>query len=399
MGIARMTRRNSSTIALSFAAMTQHGIILLLVGPMVPNLMETFQIGESLAGLLLGLGSVGFILGPIFAGMVSDRINVRAALLIGLAVELGVLVFFGVAQAFIAAAIANLLLHFGGSFVETGVNIMPTLVESKRSPHGLMNLVHMFFSVGAFLGPLLIGFYIEATGEWRPIMFFTLIPTGLLFLFTLQSRFPRRTSGKTNSSSLLRELAPVAVMPHVLFGALTLLLYVGAEVGISSWVVYYLQRELLLSPALSGAGLSVLWIFVLIGRYLNSELGNRFSSRSLVMISGVSGAASIVVLVLVQSPTAAYLALAWTGLSFAGIFPHVMGELNNKLPGRAGTVTAVMAVGASSGAALFQWLVGFVAEQLSVRIAFLIPALLQLLLVGSFLLALKAASSLGSVQA
>jgi FHS family L-fucose permease-like MFS transporter len=187
-------------------------------------------------------------------------------------------------------------------------------------------------------------------------------------------------------------------MPHVLFGAFTLFLYVGAEVGISSWIVYYMQRELLLSPALSGAGLSVLWIFVLIGRYLNAELGNRFSSRTLVMISGVSGAASIVVLVLVDSPVGAYLALAWTGLSFAGIFPHVMGELNNKLPGRAGTVTAVMAVGASTGAALFQWLVGFIAEQLSVRVAFLIPALLQLLLVGTFLLALKAASRLGSIQ-
>ncbi len=38
--------------------MTQHGIILLLVGPMVPNLMRTFEIGESMAGVLLGMGSL-----------------------------------------------------------------------------------------------------------------------------------------------------------------------------------------------------------------------------------------------------------------------------------------------------------------------------------------------------
>ena len=381
--------------------MTQHGIILLLVGPMVPNLMETFGVGESLAGLLLGMGSVGFIIGPVFAGAIYDRVNVRAAMLVGLGIELVVLAFFGVAPVFVAAAVANLLLHLGGSFVETGANIMPTLVTSRRSPHGLMNLVHTFFSVGAFLGPLLIGLYLDATGSWRPIMFFTLIPTAVLFAVTLRSRFPRRTprtSAGTNAhpSSFLKDLLPVAAMPHVVFGAVTLLLYVGAEVGISSWVVYYLQRELSLSPALSGAGLSVLWIFVLIGRLLNAELGNRFSSRALVTISGISGALAVVVLVLVRETVPAYLALAWTGLSFAGVFPHVMGELNNRIPERTGTVTAVMAIGASTGAALFQWLVGFVAEHLSVRVAFLIPAVLQLLLVGTFLLALRAAGRLRS---
>jgi fucose permease len=389
-----MGTQDRTTIGLSFAAMAQHGVILLLVGPMVPNIMSTFGIGESLAGLLLGMGSVGFIMGPVFAGVLADRINVRAALLAGFLIEIGVLVLFGVAPAFFVAVISNLLLHLGGSFVETGVNIMPTLVTTRRSPHGLMNLVHMFFSIGAFLGPLLIGLYIDATGAWRPILFFTLVPTGILFLVTLRSRFPRRSGREARSETILQNLLPVAAMPHVLFGALTLLLYVGAEVGVSSWVVYYLQTELELSPALSGAGLSVLWVFVMIGRYLNAQLGERFSSRTLVIISGLSGSVAVLIFVLVNAAPLAFLVLAWIGISFAGVFPHVMGELNNRVPGRAGTVTAVMAMGASTGAALFQWLVGYMAEHLSVRVAFLIPALLQFLLIGSFLIALRAADRL-----
>ncbi len=395
-----MEHNQKQSIALSFAAMAQHGMILLLIGPIVPNLMASFEIRESMAGLLLGMGSAGFVVGPLIAGAIIDRINVRTAIVVGLLVEFLVLILFGLSPIFFVAAIANFLLHFGSSFVETGANYIPTLVRSKRTPHALMNLVHMFFSVGAFLGPILIGLYIESTGEWRPIMFFTMIPTGILILWSVMLRFPRRTPKRPTQHNAEEPVASendrgvvlrVLRTPYVLFGALSLLLYVGAEVGISSWVVYYLQQRLDLSPALSAAGLSVLWIMILVGRYLNSLMGNRVSSMGLVAASSVLGAAGVVVLLLVESATLAFVSLAWIGLCLSGMFPNVMGELNNREPERAGTVTAVMAMGAAIGAGLFQWFVGFLAEHLSLVVAFTVPAVLQVALIGSFFAAVKLA--------
>jgi fucose permease len=379
-----MLHNQKQTIALSFAAMTQHGVILLLVGPMLPNIMATFEIGESVAGLLLGMGSLGFVVGPLIAGAIIDRLNVRAALVVGLIVEIVVLVLFGLSPAFFIAVICNFLLHFGSSFLETGANYMPTMIKTNRSPHALMNLVHMFFSIGAFLGPLLIGLYIDASGRWRPIMFFTLIPTAALLLWSVLLRFPRRDATLEPSApagSVLRVLRT----PYVLLGALSLLLYVGAEVGISSWVVYYLQQRLAFSPALSGAGLSVLWVAILVGRYLNSLLGNAVSSTVLVTVSCIAGAVGVGVFLLVDTAWAAFLILIWIGLCLSGMFPNVMGELNNREPKVAGTVTAVMAMGAAVGAALFQWLVGYLAETVSLTAAFATPAILQIALIASFL--------------
>jgi fucose permease len=276
-----------------------------------------------------------------------------------------------------------------------------------------MNLVHMFFSVGAFLGPILIGLYIESTGEWRPIMFFTMIPTGLLMLWSLMLRFPRRTPTRQNRGKVdgqpvagVDARAPAASAesrgvvlstlrtPYVLLGALSLLLYVGAEVGISSWVVYYLQVRLDLSPALSAAGLSVLWITILIGRYLNSLLGNRVSSTTLVAVSSLLGAGGVIVFLLSGTAVLAFFALAWIGMCLSGMFPNVMGELNNREPERAGTVTAVMAMGAAIGAGLFQWFVGVLAEHVSLVAAFTVPAALQLALIGSFFAAVRFAPPL-----
>lgn len=372
--------------------MAQHGIILLLVGPLVPDLMATFGIGESVTGLLLGMGSVGFVAGPLFAGALIDRINVRAALLVGLGIELVFLVLFGVAPLFVVAVAANLLLHLGASFVETSANVMPTLTRSTKSAHSVMNLVHMFFSVGAFVGPFLIGLYLDATGAWRPIMFFTLVPTGALALWTFSARFPRAPRPEGPRPRPFAHVGEVLRMPHAVLGAVTLLLYVGAEVGVSSWVVYYLQKQLGLSTVASATGLSILWIAIMAGRFTNSILGNRFSSTALVTVSGLAGAVGVGLFLFADGIAGAYVFLVWIGLCFAGIFPNVMAELNNRVPEKTGTVTAVMAMGASSGAAIFQWFVGFLAEAASLVVAFTVPAALLLLLVATFHAAVRSHS-------
>ena len=379
-------------VAVNFAAMFEHGIILLLLGPLVPSFMATFAIGESMAGLLLAAGSVGFVTGLFFAGAVIDRVNVRAALAIGLAVEAAALVLFAIAPAFAVALVAGFALRFGASFIEAGSNVMPTLTAQRRSPHAVMNLVHMFFSVGAFLGPFLIGLYLEATGQWRPIMFLTLIPVGLVLAGTLLLRMPRRqTQHNPAETHPLSHIGSVFRMKHVVFGAFTLFFYVGAEVGVSSWVVHYLQSVVGLPPVFSAAGLSILWIAIMIGRLANSLLANRYSSRSLVTISGIGGALGSVAFLFAGGLFGTYLALAWIGLCFSGVFPNVMAELNNRHPEKTGSATAVMAMGASLGAGAAQLFVGFVAENVSLPAAFVTPVVLQLLLVASFWLALRAA--------
>jgi fucose permease len=91
----------------------------------------------------------------------------------------------------------------------------------------------------------------------------------------------------------------------------------------------------------------------------------------------------------------AYLLLGWVGLCLSGVFPNVMGELNNRDPRRAGMVTAVMTMGAALGAAIFQWLVGLVADFVNLKAALAIPAGLQLLVTLSFVLALRSRKTIG----
>ena len=373
--------------------MVQHGIILLINGPLIPSLMDTFSIGESTVGMLLAVGSLGFVMGPLIAGTIIDRVGIGRAFLAGFAIELLFFALFGFSPVFVGIVIANFMTRLGASFIETGGNVMPTLMSGKGSAHSRMNLVHVFFSVGAFLGPLLIGLYIGATGRWRPVLFFSMIPTVLISLWVLRSGIPRRPDITTEKKHLFHDVAVAIRSRATLLGALSLMLYVGAEAGMSSWLVLYLQRVFGMNTVRSASGLSVMWVFIMIGRYLNSLAGNRFSAKALVTVSGFGGCAGVIAFILTRDPTVAFILISWIGLCLSGVFPNIMAELNNREPERAGTVTAVMAIGASVGAALSQALVGAVAGAVSLQAAFLILGIFQALAVGTFFFALKPESA------
>lgn len=384
-----MKKADRAVFGLNCTLMTQHGIILLIVGPLVPSIMQTFSIDEGVVGLLLGLGSVGFLFGPIVAGTIIDRSSVRWTLVAGFVIEILFLALFGISSTFFAAVAANVVLHFGSAFIEIGGNYMPTIVTGRSNAHSRMNLVHFFFSIGAFLGPFLIGLWLDTGGHWRTVFFFAMVPSALLLVWSLTVRFPAgpRTRDAGGRGRLIRDLSTVLSSKYAVFGAMTLLFYVGAEVGVSSWVVHYLQKIVGLNTVQSATGLSILWVFIMVGRYLNSALGKRLPAGRLVTISGLLGLGATLAFIAASSLPAAYTFLAVMGVALSGVFPNVMGALNNRDPARAGTVTGVMSTGAAAGAAAFQWIVGVVAEHAGLRAAFVVPAALQGLLVITFLFA------------
>ncbi len=378
------TSERRKLIGLTCASMTQHGIVLLLMGPVLPAVIEAFQISESAAGLMLGIGSLGFTLGPMAAGMIADRAGARWILLLGLAAEVILLGSFGFIPSFLLALLAYLALYFAAAFVETAVNVIPALIERQQAG-SLMNLVHLFFSIGAFICPFLAGLILKATGDWRPVFWLTALPTALLLLLALRVTFPPLP---VDPGVQGKPTMPIAVLLRdrsILLGALALFLYVGAEIGASNWIVLYLQRQLGFATLVATSGLSILWIGIMAGRYLNSLLAKRRSSRELVLWAGAGGLVACLALLTARTPVMAYVWLGAIGLCMSGVYPNIMAELNGRDPARAGAVTGFLTVAAAAGAMIFQPLLGVAAQWLSLPAAIAIPGVLMGLLAVAYL--------------
>ena len=368
-------------------AMVQHGILLLMLGPLVPGIMESFAIGESAIGVLLSVGSLGFMVGPAPAGLIIDRRGVKSIFLAGTAIELAFLMMFGFSRLFLLSVLANFFVNVGAGFVETGANVVPTLLHGRRSAHSTMNFIHLFFSLGALLAPLLIGAFLEVSGHWHDVPLLVLVPTAILLFASGLVRMPgplpsTNTANSDDSGSL-----PL-VRRLTLFGGATLFFYVGAEVGVSAWIILYLIETLRFTGLQAASALSLLWASIMAGRFLNGALGNRRKTPTLVLLSGLGGAVGVLILVATNSGVVAYVSVCWIGLGLAGIYPNVMAEVNRRTPRRDGAVTGMLATFGAAGAAAFQWIIGSIAERSSLRIALLVPAILQVLAVVSFMIAI-----------
>jgi fucose permease len=378
-------------IALTCATMAQHGIVLILAGALLPAMMDTYGIREAQAGVLLGAGALGFMVGPFLAGLLADRAGTRTVLLVGLGSELILLAAMGLAPTYQAAIVAFFLLNVGAGFIETPVNIIPTLVGNGKSG-SLMNLVHMFFSVGAFICPFLAGILLTATGSWRPVWLLAIVPTAVLFAAFVFTPFSTtRRAGKTGEPrpkmlEVLRERA-------ILFGAIAIMLYVAAEFGATNWITLYLQKSLAFTTLTSTSGLSVLWLGLLIGRFANSRLALVRASGELVLWSGIGGLIVGLLLLTAQTPVTAYLWLLALGLCMSGIYPNIMAELNGRNPARMGLITGFLAQAAGLGTLLAQPMLGIVAQQVS------LPAAISLIAVLMGLVSLTTYLGAGSMAA
>lgn len=381
------TSSRRTLLLIAAVGMTMHGLVLSLGGPILPSLMETFALQEARAGLLLASGSAGFLMGTLGGGFLIDRRGLKRAFLLSQGGEVLALGLYAVAPAFPAALAAGLMLGLGAGIVETTLNTLPARMVSRQAG-SFMNLIHLFFSLGAFIAPLVIGALLARGWMWRNIYWVTIVPTVGVGLAVLRVHFPppppyggrgRGREGERGEAAwmLLRQRP-------VILGALVLLFYVGAEMGIASWIVLYLQRELHLPIGLASAGLSAFWLAMMAGRYGNSHLALRFAGRDLVIASGIGGAICCWGLLTATEPL---LALGWlilAGFSLSGIFPLAMASVNSRYPRFAGRVSGLLAACAGGGALFFPPLLGAVAQGTNLRLAMGLNGLCMIGVVLSF---------------
>jgi fucose permease len=353
--------------------MTQHGVIMLLVGALLPSMMETFDILEGSAGIMLGAGALGFIIGPMLSGLLSDRKGVKASYLVGFAAEIVLLTAMGLAPSFYVAVAAFFFLNIAAGFIETSVNIVPALVGNGKSG-SLMNIVHVFFSIGAFVSPFLIGLLLVSTGSWRPVWLLSIIPTAILLLIVAGLRFPRAVKTEHAASAPRPRALQVLRERAILMGAIAMMLYVAAEFGASNWITLYLNKELGFATLAATSGLSILWLGLLVGRLINARLALFRASGELVWWSGLGGLVTGLLLLTAQTPVMAYVWLFGLGIFMGGIFPNIMAELNGRNPERTGLITGFLAQSAGLGSLIAQPVLGFVGERAGLGVSMALVA-------------------------
>jgi FHS family L-fucose permease-like MFS transporter len=163
--------------------------------------------------------------------------------------------------------------------------------------------------------------------------------------------------------------------PRVLFGAIALFAYVGAEVSIGSILVSYLELPgtLGLDAQSAGERLSLYWGGAMIGRFAGSLLLRRFSPGKLLAVFA-AGSAALVLISISSTGALAGWSLIAVGLCNSIMFPTIFSLAvegqGAKTPEASGVL--IMAI---VGGAIIPLITGGLADSFTIAGALILPVL------------------------
>lgn len=307
-----------------------------------------------------------------FIGAVTDKVGHKIIALLGFIVIALSILLIRSAASVSALYVSAALLGMGAMAANTvGNTIIPQVLFEGKDPARASNFGNGFFGLGLFVAPLIINF----APDYK-VGLMILFALNLLFLIlALLADFPPAALGYRFSTA-----AKMLTQPAVLVAALALMCYIGLEMSMSNWT-NPLMNELFTKaqaadPAKSAATvLSVFGLSMTIGRFIASAIKN-LTAKGVKVIITVSAIAIAALLVLrfAQSPILAILAVVIVGLSFAPIFPTVVGVTFGKYESKYyGSIFGIIFAVGLFGGGLVQNLIGAMAGE-SVQSAFIVLA-------------------------
>ncbi len=365
-------------------------LTLLLIGwsgLLVPSLIRSIErdFGQTDAGIGVYylVWAVAYACGSLGGGVVTERLG-RRRILIGAAlvhgVGLGVLALvppWGVA---LLSAVPGGL---GAGALDGGANgLILDLFHAARGR--ALNTLHLFFSVGALSSPLVVGQLVDAGVAWQEIMIVTAVAVVPLAGLYAVARLPHGRHAAAPPAEGVRASTPIALSWPLLTLEVAIACYVAAEVGVSNWLVRFLESVPL--GTATGA-LSLFWAGLALGRLVSARVSDRFDHLQFTTVAITIAGFATFAAVVVPSVDASIILFGLVGFASGPVFPMIVAIAGDRFPERSAAVGGFMTGAAVFGSVLYPPVMGFMSVNIGLAAAMLGAGVLSLACTVSLLVA------------
>ena len=354
----------------SFALLDELTTGFMFIG--LPLLRDQLGLSYEQIGLLFSAGALSaLILEPIL-NLLSDRSSKRWWILSGL---LGLALGFALAgsmHSFIVL-LAAFALIYPAIGVAVGLSQAVLIDSAPNAGTRTMTRWTLMSSVGDLLSPLVVAVFVVPGLGWAALCWFAVIAWLAVGVIIVPQRFPRPAllvdDDATSSDGGILAGLRSALQNRLLlrWAVLTILPTVLDEVFIG-FVVLYLRDVLHASQVGISISIVVSMIGGLLGLLIVDRLVSRIAAGRLLLWLALLSLIGVIALLSVRSIWLATLALFIVSLGAAGLYPIAQAEAYASLPGRSGTVRAVIGLGMPFEIAL-PGIVGLIATRFGLLVA------------------------------
>jgi len=372
----------------AFIAMTSlffiWGFITALNDILIPHLKAAFSLNYTEAMLVqFCFFGAYFIISP-FAGKLIEKIGYQRGIIVGLlTIAAGCAIFYPAAEVeiYMVFLLGLFVLASGITILQVSANPYVAVLGSDETAASRLNLAQAINSLGHTLGPmfgaaLIFGgaaTVITASAVQLPylILASVMIITAILFKVI---KLPVITNVEDPHAA---EVSKDSIFKHppLVFGALAIFLYVGAEVSIGSFLVNYFAEAHIgnLSEHEASKMVSYYWGAAMIGRFIGAALMRFILPTYLLAFNALMVIALIAISMTTEAKLAMWSILA-VGLFNSIMFPTIFTLAIKGLGPLTGRGSGLLCQ-AIVGGAIIPIFQGVAADFTSVQASFWVPAL------------------------
>jgi FHS family L-fucose permease-like MFS transporter len=382
------------------------GFLTCLNDILVPHLKPIFDLDYAEIMLIQFAFFGAYFLFSIPSAKIIDWIGYQRSMVLGL-LTMGAGAFLFVPAASVPSyplfLFALIVLAAGITCLQVAANPYVTILGKPQTASSRLNLTQAFNSLGTFLAPFFGGLLILSAAPKSMEEIRALAPDALQAY-----RLHEASSVKLPYIGLGIALVLLAVVigsfklpkipqaqhkvgekvndsiwkhPNLVFGAIGIFVYVGAEVAIGSFLVnYFTQPEIGgLTEKVAASLVAFYWGGAMVGRFIGSGLLQKIKTGNLLAICAVCAAALVTISMLSTGHFAMWTIILvgfFNSIMFPSIFTLGVAELG-PLTGD-GSGILIMAI---VGGALIPLVQGVIADKVGIHHAFFLPVICYLYIV------------------
>jgi MFS transporter, FHS family, L-fucose permease len=373
---------------------------------LIPHLKKVFDLNDLQSALIQTAFFGGYFLAAVPAGRLMETIGYRRGIVTGLITcAAGALLFLPAAliQVYGLFLLASFVMACGQGVLEVAANPYVTLLGPPESSERRLNLAQSFNSVGAVVTPFIGAAFILSTLEYSREQLAAMTPeqvaayrtavvgtvripylviAGIFLAVAVMIYFshlpePGADPKQTEEESTGEELRDLWRYGHLIKGVMAQFFYVGAQVGVGSFVIRLAQHSVSgMIQKDASFYLKLHLIGFMVGRFSGSYVMKRVPAAKLLALFASSTLICLGV-VLFGSGVAPLWAVVLIGFFHSIMFPTIF-ALSIKHLGRYTKLGSSLLVASIIGGAVCPAIMGFISDHSNIRVAFIVPLICQI---------------------
>ena len=383
------------------------GFITCLNDILIPHLKAIFTLNYTQVMLIQFSFFTAYAIISIPAGMMVEKIGYKNGIVIGLITAgIGCLLFYPAAgyQSYIMFLGALFVLASGITLLQVAANPYVAILGKPETASSRLNLSQAINSFGHTIAPYFGSLIILAIAVKTAEELKSLSPSELnayrlaeasavhvpylglaAVLFAIAAIFAIIKLPKIEASEIsasgddgknYHDMHTSAWgYKHLVYGAVAIFLYVGAEVSIGSFLVNYFGQPFIAGLKDSDAGkfVSFYWGGAMVGRFIGSVVQRKINPAKVLIFNSFFAASLVIISMLTFGAVAMWTILA-VGMFNSIMFPTIFTLAIDGLGKHTGQASGILCT-AIVGGAILPVVQGFFADNIGIHHAFFIPVL------------------------